>query len=138
MPSTPPYQYAGNKPITKTDRDGLEETGSSPQQNNGVKPAGGEDKTYTTPGGQNITIPWSQYTGGKNIERVAPSNEVRELKKGGEVFVPEGSLTEFMINGTTLPIHLFCRWGQKKHSLVTEIRMATSIIRKMDLKMRLI
>jgi RHS repeat-associated protein len=95
-----PYQYAGNKPITKTDRDGLEETGSSPQQNNGVKPAGGEDKTYTTPGGQNITIPWSQYTGGKNIERVAPSNEVRELKKGGEVFVPEGSLTEFMINGT--------------------------------------
>jgi RHS repeat-associated protein len=26
-----PYQYAGNKPINKTDRDGLEETGDSPQ-----------------------------------------------------------------------------------------------------------
>jgi RHS repeat-associated protein len=33
-----PYQYAGNKPITKIDRDGLEETGSSPQQNNVEQP----------------------------------------------------------------------------------------------------
>jgi RHS repeat-associated protein len=28
-----PYQYAGNKPIISIDRDGLEETGKSPQQN---------------------------------------------------------------------------------------------------------
>jgi RHS repeat-associated protein len=33
-----PYQYAGNKPITKVDRDGLEETGASPQQNNVEQP----------------------------------------------------------------------------------------------------
>jgi RHS repeat-associated protein len=33
-----PYQYAGNKPVTKIDRDGLEEKGKSPQENNVEQP----------------------------------------------------------------------------------------------------
>jgi RHS repeat-associated protein len=57
-----PYQYAGNKPINKLDRDGLEETGSSPQQPADSSNTGGEnsitpDSTTTTDSKDTVAVP---------------------------------------------------------------------------------